>query len=90
MCITNQVASHRLGTNTPHHSNSMHVLHLTVYNPDLMTIRPSAQTVKLTEDIHASHNLIDNVSPHAIVLRTAAAWQRCSAWIGVRYALGSV
>ena len=48
----------------------MHILNLPLHNPNLMTIGPSPQTIKLAQHIHTPHLLINNIPPHPITLTT--------------------
>jgi len=61
----------------------MHILHLPIYHSNFMAIRPRAQAIELTQHIHTSHDFIDDIPSHAIVLGATTAWQRFPTRIGI-------
>jgi hypothetical protein len=79
-----------LGANTPHDRHGVNVLHLPAHHPNLMTIWPRTQAVKLTQHINTTKDLINHVSPQTILLRTTTTGQRSSARVGVSFVITSV
>ncbi|KAF2845910.1 hypothetical protein T440DRAFT_502092 [Plenodomus tracheiphilus IPT5] len=73
-----------------HDGNGMNVLHLPVHDPDLMAIRPRAQTIELTQHIYASHFLVDHITAHTIIFRTPTMRQRLATRTGIGTSLNTL
>jgi hypothetical protein len=62
-----------LRANASHHCHRVNVFDLAVNDSDLVTIWPSAQAIKLAENIYTSHDFVDYISSLTINLGTSSS-----------------